>query len=198
MSQNKVKSVTIEDESLSPVNSDVESIIKNNQSSFDTNFGRLSMETFKLLCHELEVSEVGTKQDLVNRLVSEAKKRNRLSGLEYSGKGKAVESDSDPKWSFDNRYKANVDASQAFANVFGTPSSDNGSSFSKMGSDFSPRMSSTGEASFNWNFQENVWKKRDLTKARNQWEYNEWVKQAFCWIRRFSLGKWGTSSWLGK
>ncbi|RIB19461.1 hypothetical protein C2G38_2083066, partial [Gigaspora rosea] len=161
MSQNKVKSVTIEDESLSPVNSDVESIIKNNQSSFDTNFGRLSMETLKFLY-------------LVNRLVSEAKKRNRLSVLEYSGKGKAVESDSDPKRSFDNRCKANIDVSQAFANVFGTPSSDNGSSFSKMGSDFSPRMPFTGEAPIYWNFQENVWKKRDLTKARNQWEYNEW------------------------
>ncbi|CAG8732988.1 3177_t:CDS:2, partial [Gigaspora rosea] len=145
--QNKVKSVTIEDESLSPVNSDVESIIKNNQSSFDTNFG-----------------------------LSEAKKRNRLSVLEYSGKGKAVESDSDPKRSFDNRCKANIDVSQAFANVFGTPSSDNGSSFSKMGSDFSPRMPFTGEAPIYWNFQENVWKKRDLTKARNQWEYNEWCK----------------------
>ncbi|RIB19817.1 hypothetical protein C2G38_2035761 [Gigaspora rosea] len=132
MSQNKVKSVTIEDEPMSPVNSDVESIVKNNQSSFDTNFGRLSMETLKFLCHELGASEVGTKQDLVNRLVSEAKKRNGLSGLENSGKRKVVDSDSDPKWSFDNRCKANANASQAFANVFGTPPSDNGNSFSRM------------------------------------------------------------------
>ncbi|CAG8669943.1 9008_t:CDS:2 [Gigaspora rosea] len=61
MSQNKVKSVTIEDESSSPVASNVEIINKNNQSSFDTNFG--------------------------------SKKRNGTSGLENSGKGKAVELD---------------------------------------------------------------------------------------------------------
>lgn len=176
MSQNKVKSVTIEDESSSPVNSDVETINKNNQSSFDTNFGRLSIEILKFLCHKLGISDVGTKQDLVNRLGNEAKKRNGLSGLENSGKGKAVESDGDPKLSFDNQFKANVDAGQAFANVFGTPPSDNGNPFAKIGDDFPPRMSSSGEMPFSWKFQESVWKKRELTKARNQWEYNEWCK----------------------
>ncbi|RIB22037.1 hypothetical protein C2G38_2174937 [Gigaspora rosea] len=142
MSQNKVKSVTIEDVSLSLVTSDVEIINKNNQSSFDTNFGHLSIEILKFLCHKLGVSNLGMKQDLVNRLGNEAKKRNGSSGLENLGKGKAVESDSDLKLAFDNQFKANVDAGQAFANIFGSLPSDNGNPYAKMGDNFPPWTSS--------------------------------------------------------
>ncbi|CAG8851689.1 12006_t:CDS:2, partial [Gigaspora margarita] len=136
--QNKVKLVTIEDESSSPVNSDVEAINKNNQSSFDTNFGHLSIEILKFLYYELGISDVDTKQNLVNRLGNEAKKINGLSGLENSGKEK--------QWR--QMFKANMDADQAFANVFGTPLSDNGNPFAKIGDDFPPQMFSSGESPF--------------------------------------------------
>ncbi|CAG8780048.1 6175_t:CDS:2 [Gigaspora margarita] len=63
MSQNKDKSVTVEDETSSSTNSDVE-------------------QTYK---------KVGIKQDLVNRLVSEAKKRCELGSLDNSEKAKGAE-----------------------------------------------------------------------------------------------------------
>ncbi|CAG8669958.1 hypothetical protein C2G38_2167912 [Gigaspora rosea] len=45
-----------------------------------------------------------------------------------------------------------------------------------MSDDFPPQMSSVGKVPFSWKFQENVWNKRELAKARNQWEYNKWCK----------------------
>ncbi|CAG8806242.1 357_t:CDS:2, partial [Gigaspora rosea] len=122
MSQNKVKSVTVEDETLSPSTSDVET--------------------------------AGTKQDLVNQLVSEAKRKNVLVGSENSGKGKTVELDDDPKPSFADGSRVNFKTGQAFADIFGNPSPHSGSSSSKMG----------------------YIEKQELSKARNQWEYNEWCK----------------------
>ncbi|CAG8737745.1 12894_t:CDS:2, partial [Gigaspora rosea] len=91
-----------------------------------------------------------TKQDLVNRLISEAKRRNGLVGSDNSGKGKAVELDGDPKPSLAGGRKLKV----------------------QNGLRFTPRMPA-GEVPCNWNFHENIWKKRELSKARNQWEYNE-------------------------
>ncbi|CAG8823027.1 19760_t:CDS:1, partial [Gigaspora rosea] len=52
-------------------------------------------------------------------------------------------------------------------------------------------MSSTDEAPFNWNFQENVWKKRDLTKVRNQWEYDEWCKAGLLLDKALFTGEVG-------
>ncbi|CAG8571736.1 5107_t:CDS:2 [Dentiscutata heterogama] len=75
MSQNKVKLVLIENKSVSLSNNNVETT---------------------------RVLETNTKQDLVNCLISEAKRRNELVGLENLV-------------SFDN--SSRVD--QAFANIFG-------------------------------------------------------------------------------
>ncbi|CAG8538765.1 43172_t:CDS:2 [Gigaspora margarita] len=87
MSQNKVKSITVEYESLSPSNSNVEPI-----------------KMFK--------------------------------------ERKAAELDSDPKLPFVDRSRTNIEAGQAFAKVFGIPSSDNRSLSSKMGNGLPPWMSS--------------------------------------------------------
>ncbi|CAG8669246.1 9200_t:CDS:2 [Gigaspora margarita] len=118
MSQNKVKLVTIEDESLSSSNSDAEAVSKSNQSNFDANFG-------------------------------EAKRRNGLVGSESLGKDKVVELDSNPKPSFADGSRVNIEAGQAFANVFGNPLSHSGSSSSKMGYDLPPRMPPTEEEPYN-------------------------------------------------
>ncbi|CAG8768907.1 4944_t:CDS:2, partial [Racocetra fulgida] len=135
MSQNKDKLVTVEDEASSSNSSDVEPSHKCGQTNFETNFGRLSMDLLRFLCHELDISEAGVKQDLVNRLASEAKKRCELSGLDNSGKGKRVESDKCLKPSLDDCNKSNVEAfSDGFGNV---PSVDVGSR-SKSSSDFVP------------------------------------------------------------
>ncbi|CAG8624874.1 3947_t:CDS:1, partial [Racocetra fulgida] len=86
------KSVTVEDEFATPSNSDTEP--SRGQINFEANFGRLSLEMLKFLCFGMGISDVGVKQDLINRLVSECKRREQ-SPSELLGKGKAVNVDKD-------------------------------------------------------------------------------------------------------
>ncbi|CAG8809134.1 23325_t:CDS:1, partial [Gigaspora rosea] len=79
------KAVTMEDESSS-TNSDVELSRKNDA---EANFGRMSVEILRFLCHEMGVSETGSKQDLVSQLVNVSKKRNGSLNSNGSEKGKA-------------------------------------------------------------------------------------------------------------
>ncbi|CAG8673089.1 5988_t:CDS:2, partial [Dentiscutata erythropus] len=57
----------------------------------------------------MEVSVIDTKQNLVNYLVSEAKRRNELVGSENLEKAKMVELGTDQKVSFDNKSRANIE-----------------------------------------------------------------------------------------
>ncbi|CAG8585108.1 630_t:CDS:2, partial [Dentiscutata erythropus] len=89
----KVKSVRIEEETMSSSNSNAEPTPKGGQINFKPSFSRLSLEVLKFLCHELGISDVGSKQDLISRLASEYKKKddsvNELLGKEkstYAGK----------------------------------------------------------------------------------------------------------------
>lgn len=174
MSFNKDKFTTVEDVTSSPTNSDVEPSPKTGQTNFE-NFGRLSMDLLRFLCHELGIPETGVKQDLVNRLISEAKKRSDVVGSDNLGKGKGCESEKNSKEASDGSNKFNF---EAFSDGFGNVPFDEGRSKAKSSSDFlPPRMpSAANEMPTDWGFQEGLWKKRDLSKARNQWEYNEWCK----------------------
>ncbi|CAG8817175.1 10548_t:CDS:1, partial [Racocetra fulgida] len=94
------KSVIVEDDSSS-TNSDVELVHKNDvetaqkagQTNFEANFGRMSVDMLKFFCHEWGVSESGSKQDLVSRLVNESRKRYVLTDSDISLKGKVVDVD---------------------------------------------------------------------------------------------------------
>ncbi|CAG8618282.1 42584_t:CDS:2 [Gigaspora margarita] len=179
------RSVTIEDES-STINSDIDVSIKNDveasqkgaQTNFEANFGRRSVEMLKFLCHEMGVSEAGSKQDLVSRLVDESRKRNVSVGSDNIGKGKAVDVDSESREVPEQDSKSGFDSGKAFPNVFNNTSADGGDLGAKGSFDRTlPRMPFlTPDLFTNLDIQEGIWKKRELTKARNQWEYNEWCK----------------------
>ncbi|CAG8794807.1 7067_t:CDS:2, partial [Cetraspora pellucida] len=65
----------IPDERAASFSSDCEVVQRGAQANFEANFGRMSVDVLRFLCHELGISEAGSKQDLVNRLVSESKRR---------------------------------------------------------------------------------------------------------------------------
>ncbi|CAG8643560.1 7410_t:CDS:1 [Cetraspora pellucida] len=69
--------------------SDCEVVQKSGQANFEANFGRMSVDVLRFLCHELGIAEAGSKQDLVNRLVSESKKREVVSEANVD-KGKVL------------------------------------------------------------------------------------------------------------
>ncbi|CAG8582930.1 24607_t:CDS:2 [Gigaspora margarita] len=139
MSQNKDRSVTVENETSSSTNSDVEQAQKTGQANFETNFGHLFMDLLRFLCHELGISEAEVKQDLVNHLASEAKKRCRLDSLDNSEKEKKVEPDKDSKPALNyNSSKFNF---EAFSDEFGgVPSDDIGLRSKTSGNFISPQM----------------------------------------------------------
>ncbi|CAG8595917.1 17723_t:CDS:2 [Cetraspora pellucida] len=79
------------DDRASSFSSDCKVVQKSVQANFETNFGRMSVDVLRFLCHELEIAESGSKQDLVNRLVSESKRRE-VSGDASNEKNKAFAS----------------------------------------------------------------------------------------------------------
>ncbi|CAG8570277.1 10710_t:CDS:2 [Cetraspora pellucida] len=79
---------------MSSSNSDCEIVQKGIQANFEANFGRMSVDVLKFLCHELGVSETGSKQDLVNRLVSESRRRE-VAGETSAERGKVPSSGED-------------------------------------------------------------------------------------------------------
>ncbi|CAG8827275.1 1748_t:CDS:10, partial [Gigaspora margarita] len=147
MSFNKDKFTTVEDVTSSPTNSDIEPSPKTGQTNFE-NFGRLSMDLLRFF-------------DFV--------------GSDNLGKGKGCESEKNSKEASDDSNKFNF---EAFSDGFGNVPFDEGRSKAKSSNDFMPpRMpSAANEMPTDWGFQEGLWKKRDLSKARNQWEYNEWCR----------------------
>ncbi|CAG8813783.1 46194_t:CDS:1 [Gigaspora margarita] len=136
MSQNKDRSVMVEDETSSSTNSDVEQTQKTEQANFETNFGCLSMDLLKFLCHELGIFEVNIMQDLINCLAGEAKKKCRLGGLDNSEKEKKVEPDKDSKPA--SNYNSSKFKFEAFSDKFGSVPSDDMGSKSKSSGDFIP------------------------------------------------------------
>ncbi|CAG8554120.1 16052_t:CDS:2 [Racocetra fulgida] len=106
------KSVTVEDESNSDIElmhkNDVETAQKSGQTNFEANFGCMSVEMLKFLCHEIGVSDTG----------NESRKRNVLSDLDISVKGKVVDIDSVMKEVSGKGSKLGFELEKAFANVF--------------------------------------------------------------------------------
>ncbi|CAG8808259.1 15118_t:CDS:2, partial [Cetraspora pellucida] len=83
----KSKGTVVEENNMAQSNNDSEPSC--GQVNFEANFGRLSLEMLKFLYQGMGVLDVGLKQDLVSRLVSECKeKEESCSGL--FGKGKVV------------------------------------------------------------------------------------------------------------
>ncbi|CAG8596569.1 20178_t:CDS:2 [Cetraspora pellucida] len=76
------------DDRASSFSSDCVVVQKSVQANFEANFGRMSVDVLRFLCHELGIAESGSKQDLVNRLVSESKRRE-VSGDTFAEKNKA-------------------------------------------------------------------------------------------------------------
>ncbi|CAG8813001.1 45462_t:CDS:2, partial [Gigaspora margarita] len=178
-------SVTIEDESSS-TNSDVELSRKNDaelaqkigQTNFEANFGRMSVEILRFLCHEMGVSDTGSKQELVSRLVNVSKKKNVSLNSDGSEKGKAVDIDSDVKEVPGEGYKFSPETGRAFANMFGNVLVDSNNLGTKGYTDRLPPRTPflPSDMPMSEEMQEGLWKKRELSKARNQWEYNEWCR----------------------
>ncbi|CAG8828440.1 18201_t:CDS:1, partial [Gigaspora margarita] len=170
------KSVTIEEETISPSNSDAEPTPKGGQINFETSFSWLSLEVLKFLCYELGISDIGSKQDLINRLSSECKKKDEsVFGLLDKGKSAYAEKDVGDTGAFflarDSGYIARSRSSnKAFDTDNFGPGIDGCNQFSQ-GSGVRDR------AFFNWDSEDmGIWRKRDLSKARNQWEFNEWCR----------------------
>ncbi|CAG8653209.1 10955_t:CDS:2, partial [Gigaspora rosea] len=138
------RSVTVEDES-STINSDIEFTLKNDteasqksgQANFKANFGHMSVEMLKFLCHEMGVSEA-----------------------DNLGKGKAVDVDSKWREVPAQDSKSEFEFGKAFPNAFNNTPADSG----------------------------NLGKKHELTKARNQREYNEWCKAGLLLDKALSTG----------
>ncbi|CAG8789220.1 24223_t:CDS:1 [Cetraspora pellucida] len=80
------------DDHVSSFSSDCEVVQKSVQANFEANFGRRSVNVLRFLCHELVIAELGSKQDLVNCLVSKNKRRE-VSDKAYVKKNKAFASD---------------------------------------------------------------------------------------------------------
>ncbi|CAG8762316.1 42194_t:CDS:2, partial [Gigaspora margarita] len=136
MSQNKDKLVIVEDETLSSTNSDVKQIQKTGQANFETNFGCLFMD-----------------------LLSEAKKRCRLDGLDNLEKEKKIELDKDSKPA--SNYNSSKFNFEAFSNEFGgVPSDDMGSRLKTSSNFIPPRMhAAMNKMPSSCGFQEGIWKK---------------------------------------
>ncbi|CAG8578289.1 7421_t:CDS:2, partial [Racocetra fulgida] len=95
---------TVEDESLFTnsyieltYKNDVEAAQRSVQTNFEANFSRISVEMLKFFCYKMGLFEASSKQDLVNHLVIEYKKRDVLVGSDNAVKGKSVDVDDDIK-----------------------------------------------------------------------------------------------------
>ncbi|CAG8742605.1 30622_t:CDS:2, partial [Racocetra persica] len=132
---------------------DIEMVQKSGQTNFEANFSHMSVEILKFLCHEMGVSETGSKQDLVSCLVNESRKRYVLSNSDISVKEKVVDIDSDMKEVPGEGSKLSF--KKAFANTFNNVLVDSENLVTN---------------------RCNILSSPQLAKARNQWEYNEWCK----------------------
>ncbi|CAG8477217.1 14378_t:CDS:2 [Cetraspora pellucida] len=157
------------------------------QVNFEANFGRLSLEMLKFLCQGIGISEIGLKQDLVSRLVSECKGREEASS-DLFGKGKSMNLDND------------VGDTEAFLYARDRGHSVGGPNIDKQeGGDLGARATGVHqslrfpEAKEKFVFDNDIdetglWRKRNLSKARNQWEFNEWCKAGLLMDKALNTG----------
>ncbi|CAG8477793.1 9147_t:CDS:2, partial [Cetraspora pellucida] len=186
MSSNTEKNkVAVDEDLIIQSNNDPEP--SRGQVNFEANFGHLSLEMLKFLCQGMGVSEVSLKQDLVNRLVSECKAREEASG-DLFGKGKSMNLDND------------VGDTEVFFHTRDHGHSVGGPNINKQEEgDLGARAAGVhqslwfpeGKEKFvfdNDSDETGLWRKQNLSKAGNQWEFNEWCKVGLLMDKALNTG----------
>ncbi|CAG8753429.1 15618_t:CDS:1, partial [Cetraspora pellucida] len=143
---------------------------KSVQANFEANFSRMFVDVLKFLCYELGVSETGSKQDLVNRLVSESKRRE-VSDEYNTGKGKVSDgNDGTTAAMFGGSDVSDCELKNAPTSSATEKRFDGGRfSYNLMGNDQPQHISwASNKAPWPSELEDNIWKRRELSKARNQ------------------------------
>ena len=162
------------------------------QTGLEASLERLSMEALRFLCKSLGVSELGQKKDIVARLVKDGRARMGsempVFDSETSGKAKNVhfseirdESFSEEpdacQWSGDRPQQARMGVESLY-DPYGRQVPMGLNSVHSGARDTRALGWGTDLGLFPLDDLErrNIWEKRELSKQRNQWEYNEWCK----------------------
>ncbi|CAG8708066.1 3645_t:CDS:2, partial [Racocetra fulgida] len=184
---------------MSAMNKEPESTVLNDsatpditQTSLESNLNRLSVEALRFVCRGMGLSETGQKQEIVSRLLKESRNRlGREDSVEDAGvTGKAKEARPQLLGSQDDTLSEELEAlwtgDRAQRPVVGENSLGAYGKQGSMGQDFSPSYvwerkplsygTELGPLLVDDIERRSVWTKRELTKQRNQCEYNEWCR----------------------
>ncbi|CAG8497903.1 10751_t:CDS:2 [Racocetra persica] len=163
--------MTTSNKDLDPViSSDTSAQLDSTQASLESNLEHLSLEALRFICREMGVTDSSPKKEVIARLLKEGRARlgpeMPVDESESSGKEKDVQ----PQL-LRNRNESFAKKLDAFQ-MASDRQAMSGSNFVQVPS-WSAKL---GALTLEDVEHKNMWKKRKLSKQRNQWEYNEWCK----------------------